>query len=274
MEKDKNEGILQSSKTRGSKENLQKDKKKGGLLFAILVLVSALAVIAVVVGGTYYLIIRNNVNGFADKYGENIRNIPLLNRALPEKPDTDDPENFDRSKLISLYKEYKTKNEELTKQLDEIKKQNEELVKYKTEADKFTAENQKLKAETEKEKAELEEYKKKVDELVATGNKEGFADYFVKVNGETAEKIYKAIIEEQKEDEAAKQFAQLYEKVDTGSCAKIFEGLGETKLDLISYTLKNMKKDVAAEILAEMSEGFATKVTEKLAKDYGIVLPK
>lgn len=273
MPKDMNEENLQNPKVQGSEEIPKKEKKKSGMLFAILTLVTAILVILAVTGGTFYLVIHNNVNGLADKYGNNIKNIPLLRLALPKTVVVDEFENLDRDQLLKLYKESKAQNEELTKQLEEVNKLNKELEKYKTEADRFTAENERAKAENEKERAELEEYKKKIDELVANGDKEGFADYFVKINSETAEKVYKAVMEEKKADDAAKQFAQLYEKMDTGSSAKIFEQLGTEKLDLISYTLKNMKKDVAAEILAEMSKEFATKVTEKLAKDYGIVLP-
>lgn len=268
MAKEKNEEVLNEPQTQGS-EN-EPIKEKGGLLFAIFALITALAVIVLVVGGVFYIIMKNNVNGLTDKYGENIKNVPLLNRALPNPPDPKDPANYSKDKLLKLYNQYVLQNEELKKQVSELKKQNVELQKYKTDADTITSENEKMKADVEKEKAELVEYRKQVDEIVAKGDKQAFADYFAKVNSETAEKIYKEIVEEKKADEGAKQFAQLYEKMDTGACAQIFEQLGESKIDLISYTLKSMKKDVAAEILAEMSKDFAAKITEKLANDYGV----
>ena len=272
MDKEKKEDVVKEPQTQGS-ENEPK-KEKGGLLFAILASITALAVIGVVVGGVFYIIIRNNVNGLTDKYGESIKNVPLLNRALPNPPDPKDPANFSKDKLLNLYNQYKAQNEELKKQASELKKQNGELQKYKTNADAITSASEKMKADVEKEKADLEKYKKQIDELVARGDKQAFADYFVKVNSETAEKIYNEVVEEKKADEAAKQFAQLYEKMDTGSCAKIFEQLGASKIDLISYTLKNMKKDIAAEILGEMSNDFAAKITEKLANDYGVKFTK
>jgi len=271
MAKQKTKEDLKDSKAQGSENKPEKDGKKG-LLHAILAFVTALMVIAIVVGGAFYIVIHNNINGLADKYRDDIKDIPILSLALPKTVTPDDPENYDKEKLLSLYKQYKAENEDLKGQLKDYKEQNLELIKYKENADSITKEGEKLKSELEKEKAELEKYKKEVDELVARGDVEGFSEYFVKINAQTAEKIYREIVEKEKEDQEAKQFAQLYEKMDTGSSAKIFENLGQSKIDLISYTLKNMKKDVAAEIISEMSNEFAADVTDKLAKDYGINL--
>jgi flagellar motility protein MotE (MotC chaperone) len=60
--------------------------------------------------------------------------------------------------------------------------------------------------------------------------------------------------------------------MDAGAAAKIFEELGDGKIDLVVDTLKNMNNKNAAQILEEMNENYAAKVTEKLSEKYGIVL--
>ena len=53
---------------------------------------------------------------------------------------------------------------------------------------------------------------------------------------------------------------------------KIFEELGDAKIDLVVNTLKNMNNKNAAQILEEMDENYAAKVTQKLSEEYGVVL--
>lgn len=259
--------------TQGSEEVSPKNGRLGRIFYPILALVTALVVVASVVLGAFYLIIHYNFNGFTDKYEQNIRKMPILHYALQKQPDANAPENFTKEKLVELYKQYSEENTQLKQQLHEATVKNEELAKYQQESETLTTTVESLQNEMNIEKAKYEEYKSEVDALVARGDTEGFSEYFSQVNSEVAERIYTEIIEEEEAGEEAKEFAQLYEKMDTGSCAKIFENLGTSKLDLISYTLKNMKKDIAAEILSEMSDDFAAKLTDKLANDYGIVLP-
>ncbi|NLL04895.1 MAG: DUF615 domain-containing protein, partial [Clostridiaceae bacterium] len=111
MAKENKKLVEKGPKTQGSINKPDKDKKKG-LLFAVFALLTALVVIAVVVVGVSYVIIKNNVNGLADEYRDSIKNIPILKRALPHSPDEEDPENFDKEKLLVLYKQYKVENEE------------------------------------------------------------------------------------------------------------------------------------------------------------------
>jgi len=76
-------------------------------------------------------------------------------------------------------------------------------------------------------------------------DKEGFKEFYEKMNEKLAQSLYEEILKEEKANEKAKEFAQIYEKMDTKAAAKIFEELGDSQLDLVVETLRNMKKDVA-----------------------------
>ena len=91
-----------------------------------------------------------------------------------------------------------------------------------------------------------------------------FKQYFENVDPATARQVYEETVKQQQDDENAKKFAQIYEAMDASAAAQIFEQMGNSKIDMIAGTLKNMKKETAAEILAAMTPAFASKLTEKL----------
>lgn len=264
------EGLPQGLGPQGSDNH-----KKKGILFGVLALITALAVIVGVVGGAFFILISNNINGIADTYKKEIQGIPVLSMALPKEADPEDPKNMTEEQIKAKYLEYKSKSAELTKKLDEANKKIDELQKIKDEQDKIKAESEKIKKDAEAQKAQIdqqakqmEEDKKKVDELIAKGDKAGFKSYYEKLDKENAKKLYAEILEEQKADEDALKFAKLYENMDPSSAASIFEQLGTGKIDLTVNILKFMKKESTAEVMAAMTPAFAAKVTEKLSKYY------
>jgi len=63
-----------------------------------------LIVIVSVVGGVFFIVIKNNVNGLAEKYRNNLKNIPVLRMALPPPPADYDPLDPKISNWMSLSK--------------------------------------------------------------------------------------------------------------------------------------------------------------------------
>ncbi len=276
--KDKNEAIHepQSPKPQGSDN--QKGKK--GFLFGLLAFVTALIIMFAVIGGAFFIVIHNNINGIGERYRKEIQGIPLLSMALPKVADPDDPQYLTQDQIKEKYQEYRKKNDELAKQLDEANKKISELQKVKDEQDKIKAESDKIKkdAQEQKEQTDLKEKqllddKKKLDELIANGDKAGFKAYFEKIDKENAQKLYTEILEEQKADEDAVKFAKLYESMDAGAAASIFEQLGDEKIDLVVDTLRYMKKEASAAVMAAMTPDYAAKITERLSKYY-LATPK
>lgn len=251
------------------------NSKKDQIVYGLLALLTAMIIICAVIGGAFYIFIRNNVYGWAEKYRENIQTIPVLRLALPKPGDPEDPRYLSEDELIKKYNDLRSKRDQLVKELELAKNDIMELQKYKDDWDKLKAENEKAIVDIENQKQELEAYRKeaeedktKVDELIARGDKEGFKQFFERVNKETASQLYSELIKEQKASEEAKSFAKLYEKMEPASAAKILERMGEGKMDLIVEILNNMKKDACAQVLAAMDPTFASKATVKLSEVY------
>ena len=101
---------------------------------------------------------------------------------------------------------------------------------------------------------------------------EEFKEYFAMINPENAQKIYEELIVQEAVEQEVMEFARIYQTMDAGAAAKIFEELGDAKIDLVVNTLKNMNNKNAAQILEEMDENYAAKVTQKLSEEYGVVL--
>lgn len=245
------------------------------LAYGLTAFILALGIIALVLGSTFYLVIKNNVNGMGEKYRKEIQGIPVLNRALPKAADPDDPKYLNQDQLVEKYNQLRKDNEELNKKLKEASTENAELQLYKNSEDRVKAESEAAKKELEAQGAQLEtkrkeiaDERKKLDEMIATGDKAAFKEFYEKVDKETAQRVYASIMTEQKATEDAKKFAQLYENMDAAAAAKIFEEMGTTKIDLTVDILKNMKKESTAEVLAAMTPSFASKVTDKLSKIY------
>jgi flagellar motility protein MotE (MotC chaperone) len=228
-----------------------------------------------VIGGAFYIVIHNNVNGLGERYRTNLQGLPLVKLALPAVADPTDPKYLTDDEIKKGYQELRKKNAELTKQLEEAKKNETELQKYKDDQDKTKAEDEKIKKDAEDQKAQIEAQKKqldedqkKVNELIASGDKAGFQAFFQKVDKDTASKIYTEIMKEQKASADATTFSQIYQTMDASAAAKIFEAMGDSKIDLVVEILKNMKKENTAAIIAAMTPDFSSTVTEKLSQAY------
>ncbi|TYQ13161.1 UNVERIFIED_CONTAM: flagellar motility protein MotE (MotC chaperone) [Acetivibrio alkalicellulosi] len=259
-----------------NENNEESKKSKRGLLFGVFAFLTALAIIAVAFGGVFYIIIRNNINGLAENHRNDIKRIPILNKALPPPPieyDPYDPVNLNEKELLEMYSEFRRKNSEINKELEEAEKVIIQLREIEDKYEKLQNEYEIIKNDLDSQRARLKEKEMLVDELIASGDKEGFKDYFIRIDKENAEKIYMELLREQKIDEDAREFAKIYENMDAGATAKIFEQLGTINVDLVVNTLKDMNTKKAAEVLEEMDEAYAAIVTEKLSKEFGIIIP-
>lgn len=259
------------------------EKKKGvfgklmenKVVYGLLAFLLAMAIIFLVLGSAFYLVVKNNVNGMGEKYRKNLQGVPVIKWALPQPPDPEDPKYMTFDELAEKYNALKKENQEQSKKLGELSASNAELQLYKNSEDKVKAEGDAAKKDLEAQNAQLEQKKKeltderkKLDEIIASGDKVAFKDFYEKMDKENAQRIYTAILSEQKVSEEAKKFAQLYETMDPSAAAKIFEQMGTAKMDLVVDILRNMKKESAAEVLASMTPAYASKVSEKLSKFY------
>ena len=250
-------------------------KKRRGVVFSAITLFLVILVIALILGGAFYIVVHNNVNGLGERYRSAIQNIPLAKLALPAAPDPLDPKYMTDKELLDQYSEFRKTNEDLRRQLDESEKKQQELQKYKDDYDSLKAENDKreqdIKARQDEQDArqkQLDDMKKQIDALIASGDKEGLKQYFETLDPETAKQVYADVVKQEQADADAKKFAQVYATMDASAAAQIFEKLGNSKIDLVTQTIKAMPKENSSEILAAMTPDFAAKVTQKLNELY------
>lgn len=253
-----------------------KEKKKmNDIVYGLLAFLVATAIMLVVLGGTFYIIVKNNVNGIGEKLRPKLTEVPVLRMALPEAPDPDDEKYMPEDEVRKKYREQQSSIAELQKQLEQQKKVNAELQKFEDDNEKFDAEIESEKNSVEAERKQIDadidqlaKDKQKLDQIVAEGDKEGFKAYFENIDKETAAKLYEEIMKEEKTDNEAVQFAKMYEIMEPDAAAAIFQEMGTSKMDTILDIIRNMKKEVVAQILTEMKPDFASQITEKLAEQH------
>lgn len=265
-------------KTVDQKLSEQAPESRNGILFYILTVLAAFLIVVLVLGGTLFFVVRNNVNGIADNMRSDIEKIPIINLALPVLPDPEDEKNMTEEMVRSKYTELKEQNKQLQEKVISLTAQVDDTNNKITANDTNTELLKQQKATLESEKTKLtSEYnslKKQFEDMsksVALGDKDSFKNYFEKVDPQTAQKIYEEIIKEKKISDDAKKYVSIFETMDASASAPILEQMGTAKMNLIVEIMKNLKKETSAEILANMSTSFAAKVSEQLAKEFNLI---
>ena len=258
------------AKVKKTKET-KSENSGGGFLFAVVSLLSALLVIGAVLAGFIFLIVRMNVLGVADTYRDAIANTPVLNLALPKEEKTD-PSEMTFEELVAAYGATTLENEKLKDEMDSQNRRIDELSRAKSEFDareminnERTAQLQQQLLAHEANKKQLDDMKYDLERIVATGDKEAFAQYFENVSPEVAQEIYSQIIQENKSDDEKRKFIKLFEELETKASAEIIETLGYTRIDFITDTLASIKKEVAAEIIGKLNPELAAQITLRLS---------
>lgn len=257
-----------------AEQGSEKQQKKGNnLLFGLFTLLTAIVIIVGILGGVFYYIVHNNINGVGERYRKQLQGVPILSLALPPLKDPEDPKYLTDDQIKEKYNELRKTKADLQSKLDAANQTIKELQKYKDEYTQLQQEDAKLKTDMQAQKDQLATQQKqlandteKLNQVIASGDKSGFKAYFEKVDTATAQKIYTQVMQEQKASAEVEKTAKLYESMDPTAAAGIFEQMGNAKIDLTVQILKNMKKETASEIIASMTAPFASTVTEKLSK--------
>jgi len=268
---------LKQQKSRSKGFSIKNAKKENGtaeegsklnnIIFGIVAFLTAIIIMAGILLGAFYLLVHNNFNGIADRYRKDIQNMKLLRWVLPEPPDHDDPEYLADDEIRRRYKVIKEERDQLKKELEEAQKLVSELQIYKEGYEKLVQENQESESKLLEEKNELEKKREEIQELAAKGDTNGFKNYYKQMNAELAEKIYREIMLEEKNEADMKKIVKIYESMDEAAAAKIFNDLGEQNIDMIVDILLRLQVDKASAILGEMDSAFASKVTKKMAEN-------
>jgi len=261
------------------KDALDKNNNSGknSILFYVLTIITALLVVALIIGGALFFAIKNNVNGIADSMGDSIESIPILRLALPPMPNPEDEKNMTEEQVRKKYNQILADKVTLNKQLSDLTNQVEQANKQLSAKDTNASLLQQQKDALEKEKIKLTadnaSLKKDFDtasNAIAKGDTAEFKKYFEKIDSKLAADLYAEILKDQKMSDDVKKYCSIYEAMDASAVAGILEQMGNGKMTLIVEIMKNLKKDTSGAILTEMTPAFAAKVSEQLAKVYNV----
>ncbi|MHB8064586.1 MAG: MotE family protein, partial [Ruminiclostridium sp.] len=269
--------IKDAGKDKKSSLDKKSNPGKNNILFYVLTIITALLLVALIIGGVLFFAIKNNINGMADSMGDSIDNIPILRLALPAKPDIEDETNMTEEQVRMKYNQIKADNVALDKQLSDLTIQVEELNEQLSAKDTNASLLQQQKDALEKEKLKLTadstSLKKEFDDVskaIAKGDTAEFKKYFEKIDPKIAAALYEEILRDQKMSDEVKKYSAIYEAMDASAVAGIMEQMGNGKMTLIVEIMKNLNMDTSGEILAEMTPEFAANVSEQLAKVYNV----
>jgi len=241
------------------------------ILQGFLAVILALVVVAMVFCGVFYIILKNNVYGLGEAFRPIFQDNPVLRLALPPLPkefDPDAPENLTDAEIRKKYAEYRQKVADLTAQLDEANKlisQYESDLNVLDETRAAIEANEKLLASIREEQEKLEQLKLEVAELIATGNKEGFLEYYAQINPETAEAIYKELAREDINRQAKAELAKPYAAMDPARAARVLAELWARDQETALGVFEGLSNNAKAQILENMEPSIAAEITKALS---------
>jgi len=227
--------------------------KIGTAIIIILIVIIWLAIFA--------LLVKMDIGGMGTKLRPLIKDVPVLNLILPDVSDD----------VLISEENYPYKNiKEAVEVIKELEKENTDLndknAEYAQKILDLQAEVERLKA-FEEDQLAFEERVKRFDANVVYNSKapdiEEYKKFYEEINPETAEEIYRQVIEQLQYDESIKEKATLLKTMKPGNAAKVLE---EMTAD-IEYTCKIllcMKPDEATAIMDKMDSLFVARIVQTM----------
>ncbi|MFR5500658.1 MAG: hypothetical protein ACLTH2_03315 [Lachnospira pectinoschiza] len=235
--------------------NDEEESSGGNKLLNAFIVVVVIAIWLVIFG----LLIKMNVGGIGSMLRPFLKDVPVINRILPEATDEE------------IAEETGSKYKNLAEAIDRINELEAELAQYK---DAGTADSSTI-ADLQAEIARLkvfednaqyyQDLKDKFDrEVVYTDNAPDISNYkswYESIDADNAAELYKQVIKDLEYSQKIKDWAEAYAKMDAASAAAILEEMtGDT--NLVSQILQCMTSKQRAAVLAEMDPVYAAKITK------------
>ena len=241
---------------RGDRGNTGDEKKGGGLLTAFIV-----ALIIVIWIAIFALLINLDVGGIGTTLRPVLKDIPLVNKILP---DVSDGELAWENDLA--YKDIVEANQrikELEILVDKLTIDNEDK---DDEITALTSQVNRLK-ELEKKMADFEDRVYEFDRKIVFGEHapsiEEYIKWYETISPENAERIYEMAIQKEAYNVTIKEKAAYYEKMKASDAAEVFENM-TADLEFVCKMLYCMKVQSVSDILSSMDPLYAAKVTRKM----------
>ncbi|MCR5331684.1 MAG: hypothetical protein K6E62_10960 [Lachnospiraceae bacterium] len=229
--------------------------KLGTGLIVILIILVWLAIFA--------LLIKMDVGGVGTALTPLIKDVPGLKMILPGYQGEDEYAHFFDEYPYKSIEEAVEYIKDLENEIDRLENTNGEYAKKILE---LRAEIDRLKV-FEDEYEAFEERVKRFDVNVVYNDRapdiEEYKKFYEEINPETAEEIYRQVVEQLQYDDAIKQKADLLKNMKPGNAAKVLE---EMTADL-EYTCKIllcMKTAEATEIMNKMDQLFVARLLQTM----------
>lgn len=245
-------------------------KSQGGLLHTIIVILLALLIVLLVSTGVFYFTVKNNINGIGDSLRPNFVSHPIFKHFLPESSeiiDPDDPQYLSEKELLKKYDEYRKKVKELEESLQASNNTIAELMKEVenySDNEKILAENQSTLERIREEQAELELEKKTIAEMIVNNNRDGFKEYFQKIDKALAEELYSKLLEEDIKVQDKKDLAKPFASMEPQSAASVLTELYKKDKENVADIFEGLKADAGGLIFEYMDPQIAAEITQML----------
>lgn len=236
-------------------EELGLDEGNGLVTFGATVLIVLLWIAVICV------IVKLDIGGFGSSVLTPIlKDVPVVNRILPgsSQTETNDPASHGGYSSLQDAVNY-------IKQLEvELEQVRTASSAKDADMERLLAENERL-SEFEQKQVEFQRIRQEFyEEVVYADNGPGAEEYrkwYEEMDAVTAETIYKQVILQQEESREMQDYAQAYSEMKPKAAAAIFDTMTDN-LELVAKILNTMTAEDRGDILAEMNEEVAAKLTK------------
>lgn len=241
-------------------EDLELDEGNGFVTFIATLFIVVLWIAVVCV------IIKLDIGGFGSGVVTPLlKDVPIVNKILPgvSLTETTNPDSYGG---YSSLQEAVDKIKELEVEMEQIR-----TVSNSKDADisRLVAENQRL-SEFEEKQVEFQRIRTEFyEEVIYAENGPGaeeYRKYYEEMNPETAEYLYKQVIIQEQESQKVQDYARAYSEIKPKEAAAIFDNMTDN-FDLVAKILRTMNAKSRGEILAQMNEANAARLTKIMDPD-------
>ncbi|MCR5204784.1 MAG: hypothetical protein K6E47_06985 [Lachnospiraceae bacterium] len=242
-------------------KNIDNSKEKGEGIGSKIGTVILIIFIILVWLAIFALLIKMDVGGIGTKLRPLIKDVPVLNMILPEATDEDliAENNYPYKNIDEAVEVIKR----LEKEIDEMNETDEANRKRIIELQNEVARLKTFEADQEA----FEERVKRFDVNVVYNSQapsiEEYKKYYEEINPETAEEIYRQVLEQLQYDNMIKEKADLLKNMKPAQAAKALEEM-TADLEYTCKVLLAMKPTEATPILDKMDSLFVARLLQTM----------
>lgn len=245
----------QGSKMQDTNKKPKRNEKSKFFSFIILLLIILIWLVI------FVFLIKLDVGGFGTTLRPIIKDIPGVNKVLPDISDEElaYEKDYPYSSLedaMAIIDQLEEENGKLSLEIEEYKNINNQLEEEIASLDD-------IKQEVNKFNERVLEFDREIVLNEKAPSIEEYIKYYQSINPENAEIIYRQVVKTVDDIEEIKKNANIYNEMDPRAAASIFESLSNDT-DLLIKILSHMNSESTAEILSEMNPELAAVLTKKL----------